>query len=440
MLFLLSPSSTSSLISLSKSLSLQTLKKFHPLSLLSTMSINMTTHAFAGNHTRSKTPKSISAFSHTSALQSLKSILLGHTHEPPSPDFKVLPFRKGRPLAGSTGDPGPKWHLGWLSLGDCKSVLEKFEVNLSEESLVYLGSKPEEDVVYWGIDVSEANSLVNELGSRGLCFVELRTLMVATDWGDDRAMGELAVAGHARALLEWHNLSRFCGHCGAKTVPKEAGRRKQCSNELCKKRIYPRVDPVVIMLVIDRKNDRALLSRQSRFVPRMWSCLAGFIEPGESLEEAVRRETWEETGIEVGEVIYHSSQPWPVGPSSMPCQLMVGFFAYAKSLEINVDKEELEDAEWHSREDVKKALALAEYKKAQVTAAAKVDQMCKGVEKGQYNLATDFNVESGELASMFVPGPFAIAHHLISAWVNQDDGLNGVEAQVKQLSGSVSNL
>ncbi|MQI32354.1 NUDIX domain-containing protein, partial [Escherichia coli] len=111
------------------------------------------------------------------------------------------------------------------------------------------------------------------------------------------------------------------GHCGERTVPKEAGRRKQCSNESCKMRIYPRVDPVVIMLVIDRENDRALLSRQSRFVPRMWSCLAGFIEPGESLEEAVRRETWEETGIEVGEVVYHSSQPWP-------------------------------DAKWHSREDV----------------------------------------------------------------------------------------
>lgn len=88
---------------------------------------------------------------------------------------------------------------------------------------------------------------------------------------------------------------------------------------------------------------------------------------------------------------------------------------------------------------MKKALTLAEYKKAQVTAAAKVDQMCKGVEKG-HNLATDFNVESGELASMFVPGPFAIAHHLISAWVNQDDRLNGVEAQVNQLSGSMSNL
>ncbi|XP_048422920.1 nudix hydrolase 19, chloroplastic-like [Pyrus x bretschneideri] len=144
-------------------------------------------------------------------------------------------------------------------------------------------------------------------------------------------------------LLEWHSISQFCGHCGEKTVPKEAWRRKQCSSGLCRKRVYPRVDPVVIMLVIDRENDRALLSRQSRFVPRMWSCLAGFIEPGESLEEAVRRETWEETGIEVGEVVYHSSQPWPVGPNSMPGQLMVGFFAYAKSLEINVDGEELDD-------------------------------------------------------------------------------------------------
>ncbi|KAI7987760.1 hypothetical protein LOK49_LG13G00291 [Camellia lanceoleosa] len=443
MLFLLPSSSTSvSLLSLSKTLSLQsfTIARTHSHLLLSTMSINMNSHAFAGNPIRSKTPKPTDPFSPNSALQTLKILLLGHTHEPSSPNFKVLPFRKGRPLAGTADsiNSAPNWHLGWLSLDDCKAFLENSEVNLSEDTLVYLGSKSEEDVVYWAIDVSEVDSLVNELGSRQLCFVELRTLMVATDWSDDRAMGDLAVAGHARALLEWRNISRFCGHCGEKTVPKEAGRRKQCSNELCKKRIYPRVDPVVIMLVIDKENDRALLSKQSRFVPRMWSCLAGFIEPGESLEEAVRRETWEETGIEVGEVKYHSSQPWPVGPNSMPCQLMVGFFAYAKSLEISVDKEELEDAKWHGREDVKKALTFAEYKKAQTTAAAKVAQMCKGVEKGQ-NITTDFNVESGELAPMFVPGPFAIAHHLITTWVYQDE-LKGVEAQLKQPSGSLSNL
>ncbi|XP_057500277.1 nudix hydrolase 19, chloroplastic-like isoform X2 [Actinidia eriantha] len=384
--FLLSALSTSTLLSLSKTLSLQTLAR------RSTMSINMAFHAFAGNSIKSKTPKSSDPFSPNSALQTLKSLTLGQTHDPSSPNFRVLPFRKGRPLAGSIGgDLGPNWHLGWLNLGDCKVFLENSGVNLGEESWVFLGSNPEEYVVYWAIDVSDANSLVGELGSRQFCFVELRTLMVATDWSDERAMGELAIAGH-----------------------------------------------VVIMLVIDRENDRVLLSRQSRFVPRMWSCLAGFIEPGESLEEAVRRETWEETGIEVGEVIYHSSQPWPVGPNSMPCQLMVGFFAYAKSLEINVDKEELEDAQWHSREDVKKALSFAEYKKAQQTVAAKVDQMCKGVEKAQ-NLAADFNVESGELATMFIPGPFAIAHHLISSWVFQD-GFKSVETHMKQPSGSLSNL
>ncbi|KAL6331295.1 hypothetical protein AAG906_009723 [Vitis piasezkii] len=425
MLFLLSSSSTSPLLSLCRKIPLKTLTTKTLSHLHSTMSINLKTHAFAGNPLRSTTPKPESLFSPISAFETLKSRLL----------------ENGRPLATSTrptGDSPPIWHLGWFNLGDFKGFLANSEFQPTENSFVYLGSRSEDDVVYWGIDVSEDSSLVPQFGAKHFGFVELRTLMVATDWTDERAMSDLAIAGHARALLEWHNISRFCGHCGEKTVPMEAGRRKQCSNALCKKRIYPRVDPVVIMLVIDRENDRALLSRQSRFVPRMWSCLAGFIEPGESLEEAVRRETWEETGVEVGEVIYHSSQPWPVGPNSMPCQLMMGFFAYAKSVEINVDKEELEDAQWHSREDVKKALTFAEYQKAQRTAAAKVEQMCKGVEKGQ-NLSADFNVESGELATMFIPGPFAIAHHLISSWVNQVP-LNGVEAQLKQPSGSLSNL
>ncbi|PIA65558.1 hypothetical protein AQUCO_00100804v1 [Aquilegia coerulea] len=348
--------------------------------------INLKVHAFAGNPLRSKTSKPTDLYSPISALETLKTHLLNNTHEDSSPNFKVLPFKKGKPLASSsesidTSSP-PFWHLGWITLADCKWFWESSDDLLSEDLFVYLGSDQDKDVIYWAIDILGDSVSIRELRDKKLCFVELRTLMVATDWADSRAMGELAVAGHARALLEWHNVSRFCGHCGGKTVPKDAGRRKQCSKEECKKRVYPRVDPVVIMLVIDRENDRALLSRQSRYVPRMWSCLAGFIEPGESLEEAVRRETWEETGIEVGEVIYHSSQPWPVGPSSMPCQLMVGFFAYAKSLEIHVDKEELEDAQWHSREDVRKALTFTEYEKAQKTAAAKVDQMCKGVEKG----------------------------------------------------------
>ncbi|XP_009368818.2 nudix hydrolase 19, chloroplastic-like [Pyrus x bretschneideri] len=404
------------------------------------MSINLQSHAFAGNPLLSKTPNPSDPFSPSQALETLKTQLLEGAQLPSSLSFKVLPFRMGSPLASSSrgaGDSAPNCHLGWISLSEFKGFLASCGVQLSGESLVYLGSRPEDDVVYWAVDVSAESNLVTELGSKQLCFVELRTLMMATDWADARAMGELAIAGHARALLDWHSITQFCGHCGEKTVRKEAGRRKQCSSELCRKRVYPRVDPVVIMLVIDRENDRALLSRQSRYVPRMWSCLAGFIEPGESLEEAVRRETWEETRIEVGEVVYHSSQPWPVGPSSMPCQLMVGFLAYAKSLEISVDKEELEDAQWHSREDVKRALAFAEYKKAQNTLASKVEQICKGVEKEQ-RLSADFNVESGELASMFIRGPFSIAHHLISSWAYQDatDGA----AALKQSSGSTSNL
>ncbi|CAL0320083.1 unnamed protein product [Lupinus luteus] len=404
------------------------------------MSINL--HAFAGNPLRSNSPNPSSPFSQTSLLEALKSRISDNTtNHSFSPKFKVLPLRNGRPLASSTmaGNSGLSWCLGWIGLGDLKGILVNCGgAQLRSESFVYLGSSVEEDEVYWAIDVSGENGLVPEFGSMKLCFVELRILMVATYWEDLKAMGDLALAGYARALLEWHKKSRFCGHCGEKTVPKEAGRRKQCSNESCKQSIYPRLDPVVIMLVIDRENDCALLSRQSRFPRRMWSCLAGFIEPGESLEEAVRRETWEETGIEVGKVVYHSSQPWPVGPPSMPCQLMVGFFAYAKSLEIKVDKEELEDAKWYSREDVRKALTFAEYKKAQKSSAAKVEQMCKGVEKTN-KLARNFK-KSGELAPMFVPGPYAIAHHLIKSWAFPDQNINGVEYHSKQPSGFISNL
>ncbi|CAL9059820.1 unnamed protein product [Musa banksii] len=396
------------------------------------MSINLRSHAFARNPLRSSHPKSEGSSSPSSALDALKSLLSGSA-DGSSEVARVLPFKKGRPLArsvDSTSGSAPRWNLGWVSAA-------KFG-DLAAESFVYLGSGPVEEAgtVYWAVDVSDAGNVELGGGGNGLCFVELRTLMVATDWADADAMGELAIAGHARSLLEWHDVSRFCGHCGARTVSTDAGRRKQCTNGSCKKRIYPRVDPVVIMLVIDKENDCALLSHQSRFVPRMWSCLAGFIEPGESLEEAVRRETREETGIEVGEVVYHSSQPWPVGPSSMPSQLMVGFFAYAKSFDIHVDKVELEDAQWHKREDVKKALTFAEYEKAQKTAALKVNQMCGGVERGQ-NFSSDFNVESGELAPMFVPGPYAIAHHLISSWVHE--GANCNHGLAKQLN-SLSNL
>lgn len=163
------------------------------------MSINLNSHAFAGNPLRSKTPKTGDPLSPTQALETLKARILEATQFQSSPDFKVLPFRKGRPLASSsdeTSDSSPNWHLGWLGLADFKDLLAKSGVELSGDSLVYLGSRAEDDVVYWAADVSDEAELVPELGSLRFTFVELRTLMVATDWADAHAMGQLAVAGH----------------------------------------------------------------------------------------------------------------------------------------------------------------------------------------------------------------------------------------------------
>lgn len=163
--------------------------------LLRAMTSN--SHAFAGNPIRSKTPKPSEPVSPQSAILTLKTLLISGQTGPVSPDFRILPFRKGRPLAGSTTE-GLKWHLGWLSLGECKAYLESSEARrLGDDAFVYLGcTNDDDDVVYWAIDVSEVSELVTELGARHFCFVELRTLMVATDWADSTAMGELAIAGH----------------------------------------------------------------------------------------------------------------------------------------------------------------------------------------------------------------------------------------------------
>jgi NAD+ diphosphatase len=144
----------------------------------------------------------------------------------------------------------------------------------------------------------------------------------------------------AKAMLHWHARHRFCSNCGAATNVSTAGWKRECPQ--CKAEHFPRTDPVVIMLAID--GERCLLGRQSRFPPGMWSCLAGFCEPGETLEEATRRETFEEAGIQTGRVRYFRSQPWP-----FPMNLMIGVHAEAISREIKVDRSELEDARWFTR-------------------------------------------------------------------------------------------
>ncbi|HLS68024.1 MAG TPA: NAD(+) diphosphatase [Kiloniellales bacterium] len=157
---------------------------------------------------------------------------------------------------------------------------------------------------------------------------------------------EGALLAHARALTFWHLRHRFCGLCGAPTVMRRAGHQRQCSNENCQAPQFPRMDPAVIMLVHDG-DDRCVLGRQSVWRAGMHSTLAGFVEPGEALEEAVAREVREEVGLEIREATYHSSQPWP-----FPSSLMLGFHARADYGSLRVQTEELESAKWFSRKEL----------------------------------------------------------------------------------------
>ncbi len=166
------------------------------------------------------------------------------------------------------------------------------------------------------------------------------------------ATGHLGALAQARALLNWHARHGFCAVCGTATRMTQGGVRRDCPN--CGAQHFPRTDPVVIMLAIDGSSggEHALLGRSPRFNPGMYSCLAGFMEPGETVEDAVRRETAEESGIRIGRVRYHASQPWP-----FPSSLMIGCYAEALSTTIQRDAAELEDCRWFSREDVRRMLA-----------------------------------------------------------------------------------
>jgi NAD+ diphosphatase len=182
----------------------------------------------------------------------------------------------------------------------------------------------------------------------------------------------------AKAMLHWHARHRYCSNCGAKTNLACGGWKRECPG--CHGEHFPRTDPVVIMLAVS--GDRCLLGRSGRFAAAMYSCLAGFVEPGESIEDAVRRETLEEAGIRCGRVSYFRSQPWP-----FPMSLMIGCHAEALNHEIVVDRSELEDARWFSREEV--ALML--------------------MRRHPDGLGT--------------PPPVAIAHHIIRAWVEGESAL-----------------
>ena len=182
----------------------------------------------------------------------------------------------------------------------------------------------------------------------------------------------LGILAQAKAVLHWNATHRFCGRCGGLTVQAASGWRRDCPH--CDAQHFPRTDPVVIMLAVD--GERCLLGRQPRFPKGMYSCLAGFLESGETLEDAVRRELFEEAGIGVGEVQYLGSQPWP-----FPASLMMGAIAQATTSEIKLDTDELEDARWFSKDEARSLL---------------------------------FGTHPGGLNS---PVDMAIAHHILKAWV-----------------------
>ena len=183
----------------------------------------------------------------------------------------------------------------------------------------------------------------------------------------------------AKAVLHWHARHRYCANCGTFTGVLHAGWRRDCPQ--CHAQHFPRTDPVVIMLAT--AGERCLLGRSPRFAPSMWSCLAGFVEPGEAIEDAVRRETLEEAGIRTGRVTYYRSQPWP-----FPMSLMIGAHAVALSHDITVDRTELEGARWFSRTEVETML----------------------MRQHPDGLTT--------------PPPVAIAHHIVRAWVDGEFGFD----------------
>lgn len=238
-----------------------------------------------------------------------------------------------------TGDRGPV--PGTVATVEAAGLVD------GAEDVVFLGEA--EGVAYFSVDLSDREDpLAGPLRGAGR-FVELRQVGSAMS---GRGANLLA---YARAMATWHRRHRFCGQCGAATESRNAGHLRVCT--VCGIEHFPRTDPAVIMLVHTEAGDggSCLLGRQASWPPGMFSALAGFVEPGESLESAVAREVREETGIAVDTVSYHSSQPWP-----FPTSIMLGFYATSPGGDVQVDTDELEQAVWATRSELEYALRARE--------------------------------------------------------------------------------
>ena len=243
----------------------------------------------------------------------------------------------------------------WLLVNNNQTLFDTNSYSVTFLSFATVRSLDLTEAIFLGLDAQQNSHFaldVSQLDETILAqligdaeFVDIRRYGVHVD------LEQGSMAALARGLCYWHATHCFCGRCGSKNTLVEAGHSRLCTNEQCKHQTFPRTDPAVIMVVTRTFADgieRCLLGRQAIWAPGMYSSLAGFVDPGESLEQAVAREVKEEAGIVVGNVRYIASQPWP-----FPSSIMLGFIAEAVTEDIHVDKDELDDAQWFSREDLK---------------------------------------------------------------------------------------
>ncbi len=255
------------------------------------------------------------------------------------PGSLYLPIWQGKNLFHPHSDHQTEFQ--YLSGTDIPSAL------LTDCPLIFLGIVTER--AYFALDLSHLSEVDASREMAQGVFRDLREFgpVMPADYG--------ALAAYARAMVHWHQRHQFCGRCGRQTVLADAGHRRLCPTESCQLSHFPRLDPAVIMLVTHTDpvtgRQKCLLGRSPQFPEGVQSTLAGFVEPGESLEDAVRREVFEEAGVKVGQVHYKASQPWP-----FPSSIMVGFQADALSTEIQIDRDELVEANWYTPEQVANAV------------------------------------------------------------------------------------
>ena len=242
------------------------------------------------------------------------------------PDSRVMALWRDRHHVTGGDAPAPVWHRGAAA----RRLLEDaaFQALLGASS---------DGTAHFAVDVSHLEEPTAVAPFRGGRFVDLRAI------GPLAARGDAAAMAFARGLLYWQRRQRFCGVCGGPCVNAQAGHVRRCARPECAADHFPRTDPAVIVLVTH--GDHCLLGRQRNWRAGMHSTLAGFVEPGESLEEAVVREVREESGVVLRRPVYRSSQSWP-----FPASLMLGFRAEAESRALEVDRRELDRAAWFARD------------------------------------------------------------------------------------------